>query len=229
VVIMVFSESDENMLFYRVDNQGNGYYKESILKKLNAIIVDLDGCIFNVDHRLPYVDGSNGSQDWSTFEGLTLNDSVNEWVADIVRMFDQSSYCIFVLTGRRSYLRKVTEKQLTLHKIPYHALIMKDADDIRTACQFKEEHLIRIVNHYKVKLAIEDEKDIVEMYQKHNVSVLHKDPQRSMPWETSKRLCASCNQELKLTVGTNGYKWFECVNNHTYSLRLYVKEGAVNQ
>jgi hypothetical protein len=152
-------------------------------KKPMAIIVDLDGSLFNIDHRLYTINIQPSKPNWIKFESLMLEDQLVEWVADIIRLFHQSYFFIFILTGRRSYLRDITKVQLAKNNIPYDFLLMKDDEDIDSPSQFKEKHLLRLKDQYKIVFAIEDEKEIVEMYKKHNVSVLHIDPVKVMPWE----------------------------------------------
>lgn len=83
----------------------------------NKIIVDIDGTIANLDHRLPYILNEDGSQkdskekDWDNFYKDLDKDKPIERVLEMIRnIVEHNGYNILVITGRSAKYLKQTHK-----------------------------------------------------------------------------------------------------------------------
>lgn len=92
-----------------------------------AIIVDIDGTLADLTHRLHYVTG--GNRDWPAFfVGLSQDAPVKPiiWLANTI--YD-ASYPVILCSGRPEDHRAPTEAWLAQHGVRYSALRMRAATD----------------------------------------------------------------------------------------------------
>jgi len=87
--------------------------------KQQAIVVDLDGTLCNISHRLHLLDMEPGREDkpvkdWESFFEEMHKDELQPWCAEIIRRF-ADDYAIIFCTGRSDPYRKKTEDWLKTH------------------------------------------------------------------------------------------------------------------
>lgn len=83
---------------------------------MKYIICDLDGTLFNVDHRLHLLYNCREEKDYDKFHAEHINDSVNVNIADLIKAVSNFYYkeiTIFFITGRHEKFRNSTMKQLS--------------------------------------------------------------------------------------------------------------------
>lgn len=82
---------------------------------MKYIICDLDGTLFDVNHRLPLLLNCRSEEDYDKFHAEHVNDKVNKAIDDILSTYSQSYdfnvHFIFI-TGRHEKFRESTVKQL---------------------------------------------------------------------------------------------------------------------
>ena len=81
---------------------------------MKYIICDLDGTLFNVEHRLPLLQNCRNEEDYDKFHAAHINDTINRNILGILNtymMLSNSVKFIFV-TGRHEKFRESTIKQL---------------------------------------------------------------------------------------------------------------------
>jgi len=127
----------------------------------SAIMVDIDGTLANLDHRLNHVKGE-GKKDWGKFFRECINDSVYEDVRGILEMEFEAGTEVVLCSGRPEDYRKETEEWLAKHNIPYTALKMRPkinykSDDITKAMLYRYE----IEPFYNVKYVLDDRDQVV--------------------------------------------------------------------
>jgi len=126
-----------------------------------AIIVDLDGTLCNVDHRLHFV--RDKRKNWRKFFLELVNDSVNEWCHEIMKRF--SDYEILLVSGRPEDYRDITESWLKEKEITYKSLHMRKANDFRKDDIIKTEIYNNFIkDNYDVLFTIDDRKQVVDMW-----------------------------------------------------------------
>ena len=91
-------------------------------EKTKAIIVDLDGTLCDVEHRVHHVQGSN--KNWHEFHSLLVEDGLNHWCFELMAAMSAQGYKILFVTGRGEGYREPTEAWLTRHKVNYEHLYM---------------------------------------------------------------------------------------------------------
>src|SRR3990167_5082632 len=84
-----------------------------------AIVVDLDGCLVDIKHRI-----KAGLDNPDTFyEGIENDEPI--WALCTLISAVTDKFSIFILTGRPERVREQTETWLQKHFIPYNRLIMR--------------------------------------------------------------------------------------------------------
>jgi adenylate kinase family enzyme len=140
--------------------------------RANAIIVDLDGTLCNIEHRLHFV--KDGKKDWKNFmlPDNIIQDQVNNWCKKIIDSMKQDNI-IVLCSGRPDNLRKVTEEWLKTNKIHYDHLLMRPRDDHRQDAIVKEIILdFEILPMVKPIFAIDDRTQVVDMWRKRGIVTL---------------------------------------------------------
>jgi hypothetical protein len=158
--------------------------------KQKAIICDLDGTLFNIDHRLHYV--KQPKKDWKNFNSEIPNDTPNKWCLEIIKYFGLDYKIIFV-SGRSEDCRLETLNSLNKHTrdiLPptvddyegydtifltmVYLLLMRKAKDYRPDEIVKKEIYEKYIKEkYDVLFVIDDRKRVVDMWRKEGLVVLH--------------------------------------------------------
>lgn len=146
------------------------YGRQNEFGKHKAIIVDLDGTLCNIEHRLHHMHGEN--KNWGAFLSECDQDFVNDWCRRIING-NSGSYTI-LCSGRPSDIcRDKTETWLKDNSIAYDHLFMRAAGDYRRDDIVKEIILdFEILPLFEVLYAIDDRKQVVDMWRRRSITCL---------------------------------------------------------
>ena len=137
-------------------------------KKRKDIIVDIDGTLADVNHRLHHIRGRRKS--WKKFFKLMSADKpVEEVIAQVGEL--SRDHKIYVVSGRPEDYRETTVEWLRLHQVPYEALYMRRAGDYRPDDVVKQEILDRYFDKDNIELVIEDRPRVIRMWKKNGLKV----------------------------------------------------------
>lgn len=124
------------------------------------VIVDLDGTLADVSHRLPYIRGRR--KNWKRFFQLMHEDKpvaiVRDWVRKLSAEFE-----IVIITGRPDVYRKVTEEWLRQFEVPYDHIFMRQPGDHRPDYIVKRE-LLNKLDRSRVAFVIDDRREVCDMF-----------------------------------------------------------------
>jgi hypothetical protein len=135
------------------------------MRKQNAIIVDLDGTLCNIDHRQHHIKRG----DWDAFYAGIPDDVPNEWCATILWLlfFSELDHRILIVSGRPEQYRILSMQWLEKQGIPYEDVFMRKARDNRHDEIVKEEiYHEHIEPHYNVLFVLDDRTRVVEMWRR---------------------------------------------------------------
>lgn len=136
------------------------------MKIKKYVIVDIDGTIADVRHRLHHIDGS-GKKDWkSFFEGMDRDvpiDGILEYVHKLALY-----HRILIVTGRPAKYRARTEKWLHKYRVPYEKLYMRRTGDHRPDYESKSA-VLDDVPPKQIVLAIDDRPPVCDMWEQHGI------------------------------------------------------------
>jgi hydroxymethylpyrimidine pyrophosphatase-like HAD family hydrolase len=133
------------------------------VSKQKAIIVDLDGTLCNVDHRVHFV--RQKPKNWQAFNQGMINDELNLWCFELIKAMKASGYHILFVTGRDDHFKNQTMTWLNQHLIVYDKLFMRLAGDFREDSEVKEEIFKKdIEKNYQVLFVVDDRKSVVDKW-----------------------------------------------------------------
>lgn len=141
--------------------------------KLKAVIVDLDGTLCDVKHRLHFI--KNKPPEWDKFHEACVNDPVNQWCKSLVNSYHGTDVIVIYMTGRPIKYMAETEKWIKDNVGESNYMIMMKPDgDYRKDYEFKEEMFYKHIDgEYDVLIAMDDRTETIEMWRKHDIFTLH--------------------------------------------------------
>lgn len=151
-------------------------------------LIDLDGTLCNIEHRLHFVQGP-GKKDWKNFMYNIPGDSVNEWCRQIIKAFRYGNQCgaqIIYCSGRGSEYRGQTKDWLRENNLlsdcyendawgrPVHEhLYMRERRDHRADTTIKEIILdFEILTRFTPLFAVDDRPNVCRMWRSRGITCL---------------------------------------------------------
>lgn len=127
---------------------------------LPLIVVDIDGVVADVSHRLHLLD--RRPRRWDDFFAASAEDPpLSEGVALVTEL--PAGHALCWLTGRPERNRAVTEKWLLRHGMPDRPLLMRADRDHRPARQAKRDHLRQLRRTHRIALVVDDDPAVIAM------------------------------------------------------------------
>jgi hypothetical protein len=121
-------------------------------------VIDIDGVVADVRHRVRYLDSRPSN--WDAFFAAAANDPPLSAGVDRANQL-AIDHDIVWLTGRPEWLRDVTVAWFALHGLPGGRLIMRRGHDRRPARLVKRGELRRLGAGHPVAVVIDDDPDVV--------------------------------------------------------------------
>lgn len=133
-----------------------------------AAVVDVDGVVADVRHRLHHLSGRR--RDWAGFFAAAAADPPLAQGVDLALAL-AAEHDVVWLTGRPERLRTVTARWLSGHRLPAGLLIMRPDADHRPARTFKRDELRRLRQTKHIALVVDDDPDVVAMVEREGLPV----------------------------------------------------------
>jgi len=124
-----------------------------------CVVLDIDGVLADVRHRLRFV--ATSPKNWDGFFAAAPNDDVLDVGAAFARDA-ASSHDIVYLTGRPERTRDDTLDWLRRHNLPAGQLIMRREGDRRPAVLTKTQALRQIGKERRVDLVVDDDPAVID-------------------------------------------------------------------
>ena len=136
-----------------------------------AIIVDLDGTLADITHRVHHVQSTK--KNWKAFYEAIPHDVPNGWCIELILAMKGRGYQILFLTGRDDLHMEKSREWLSRHAIPFDRLYMRKVGDHRQDDVVKSEIYQReIKNQYEILFVVEDRLKVVEMWRRIGLTCL---------------------------------------------------------
>jgi hypothetical protein len=126
---------------------------------VSIAIIDVDGVVADVRHRLHHLDGTR--KDWSGFFAAAAGDTILDQGREIVTML-AAEHDIVWLTGRPEHLRKVTAGWLAAHDLPPGELLMRPERSYRPARTIKLEAVRRLAARARIEVILDDDPAVID-------------------------------------------------------------------
>ena len=144
-------------------------------EKKEGIIVDIDGTLADVDHRLHFIKGDkdSGKRDWKSFFKAAEKDEAfahMKFVNNLV--MGMGKLPVILVTGRPENLRKDTTEWLKNHDIHYHQLHMRPSIDRSPDFECKKRiYEVDILPFWNIHFVFEDRLAVAKMWREQNLPV----------------------------------------------------------
>lgn len=132
-----------------------------------AYIFDVDGTLADVDPYLHLVRGSN--RDYDAFHKASIDALPNMEVVEMLNNAVADNYAILIVTSRKEKYRGLTSMWLAKNNLRSHALFMRADDDNRPDYEAKKDMLDKIIEHWDVLHAIDDNPNVIRLWEDHNI------------------------------------------------------------
>lgn len=142
---------------------------EITLRK-DTIVIDLDGTLANTDHRVHLVKAKK----WREFYAQCPKDTLNQWCAEIVRLFFRGPFEVVILTARSKEVQSQTIEWITKHlEVSYVSCLRMVREENDNSKDF-DLKLNWARNHGlgRILFAIDDRKQVADMWRKEGVTCL---------------------------------------------------------
>ena len=120
-------------------------------------VIDLDGVVADVRHRLHHLDAK--PRDWDAFfAGIPDDPVLAEGRAVVDRL--APDHDVVYLTGRPERTRPATEAWLRRHRLPQGLLIMRSERDRRPARVTKPSRLRKLADGRRIAVVVDDDPEV---------------------------------------------------------------------
>ncbi len=133
------------------------------------ILCDIDGTIANNDHRQHFLEGK---KDWDGFFSELINDKPIFPIINKVIEEHNTGKDIVFLTGRPEKYRSLTTEWLKKYFDFEIRLLMRKKNDRRNKLIIKKELVEEQFKYNEIKLIIDNDKELINMWKGKKVSVL---------------------------------------------------------
>ncbi len=133
-------------------------------------ILDVDGVLADVRHRLRHVQGR--PKDWDAFFAAAPEDGVLTDGLERAREL-AAEHEVTYLTGRPERCRADTVDWLRAHGFPEADLVMRQDTDRRPARLFKVEQVRRLARRQPIAVVVDDDAAVVEALRSAGFDVEH--------------------------------------------------------
>lgn len=137
---------------------------------LKTVVIDLDGTLANVNHRVHYL--RCDKPDWDAFYTASDKDTPNEWCVRLIRAFLNLGIPVRIVTARRDSERAKTEEWVlkNLGRLVPMNWVRVGTDTSKDA-DLKRDWLISFGKE-KILFVVDDRQRVVDMWRKEGVVCL---------------------------------------------------------
>ena len=138
----------------------------------DIIVVDLDGTLCNLKHRLHYI-LRDKHKDYDSFYNEVGGDTVNKWCSKIISLMWHSNFEIYLVSGRPKSCLDKTTLWLDYYRIPYTSLnLLRTTGDHTTDVELKQKWLDDSGFKDRILFTIDDRQRIVDMWRSNGLTCL---------------------------------------------------------
>jgi trehalose-6-phosphatase len=129
--------------------------------KRNCFMMDLDGTICDVRHRLQYV--ANNPKNWDAWNAGLVNDTPNLAVLKVFQSLQNNTDIdLIIVSGRSEDYRIQTENWLSKYELAWDGLFMRNSDDCRDDAIVKGELADEIEKTHHIIGVFDDRQKVVQ-------------------------------------------------------------------
>lgn len=149
--------------------------------KKKAIVVDLDGTLADIRHRLDLV--RSDRPDFDAFYSRVFGDEVNEWCRELMLSMWAAGHDVIIVSARPERCLKTTREWLRAKDVTYTDLhLLRGAAGDNTPDQDLKRAWLRRFGKDRILFTVDDRQRVVDMWRAEGVPCL-----QCAAWEEFKR------------------------------------------
>lgn len=142
-------------------------------------MIDLDGTLANIDHRLHFVTGEKKNYD--AFYGAVSGDTVNDWCRLTMALFEKQGFKVIIVSARRQNTEETTRYWLAENNVKYSRLELLRPDGDSTPDQELKRAWLKSYGAERVIFVVDDREKVCRMWREEGLTVL-----RCSDWKETK-------------------------------------------
>lgn len=136
----------------------------------DTIVIDLDGTLADVRHRLPLI--HRDRPDYDAFFAAVGGDGLNAWCRALMKAL-ADDYRVAIVSGRPERTRPETVAWLSRHDVPYHDLfLVRSEQELYTPDQDLKRRWLEGYGRERILFAVDDRQKVVDMWRAEGVVCL---------------------------------------------------------
>lgn len=136
----------------------------------DTLVVDLDGTLADLGHRLHLVKGPK--KDFDTFYSLVGGDGLNEWCEQLMRLFWASGFEVVIVSARRRACDADTRRWLKEFQVRYSSLFLLRPDGDSTPDQELKRAWLKAYGPERILFVVDDRQKVVDMWRSEGMTCL---------------------------------------------------------
>lgn len=148
----------------------------------DTIVVDLDGTLADIEHRVPLLHSLK--PDWRSFYKSCVNDTANTWCVDLMRGMAYIGFKVIIVSARSREVEAETLDWLQKNEIPYELHMLRAEGDY-TQDQVLKKLWLDSYGKERILFVVDDRTRVVDMWRANGLTVL-----QCARWEEYKRPAA---------------------------------------
>lgn len=136
---------------------------------MKSIVIDLDGTLTDLTHRLHFIKGQ--IKNWDAFFDACKDDTENEWCSFIMNSL-KGQVKIVIVSGRPERCRNATTKWLVDRHILYDELYFARKDGDHAPDYLLKEQWLKEFGAENILFCIDDRQQVVDMWRRNGVVCL---------------------------------------------------------
>lgn len=136
-----------------------------------TIVIDFDGTLSDLTHRLHFIKG-DGPKNWDHFFDSCIYDLRNEWCANLMNSLKQAGYKVLIVSGRPERCRKLSEIWLLQAEIAYDELVLVRKDGNHAPDDLLKEQWLKSYGAENIEFVVDDRQRVVDMWRRNGVVCL---------------------------------------------------------
>lgn len=141
--------------------------------KQDVILVDMDGTLCDIDHRLHFIEGDD--KDFRAFYAACDKDGINTWCLFLIKALLKDDYIVTLLTARSKEVEGKTHKWLgNIFDMDHDRIVLamvREEGDYTPDFRLKRDYLLKLGKE-RILFAVDDRNQVVKMYREEGIPVL---------------------------------------------------------
>lgn len=136
----------------------------------DTVVIDLDGTLANVDHRLHFI--KREKPDWNGFFKACVDDEPNDWCVELIRSLSSAGNNVLIVSARSRMVEQETEQWIFKQVGPLARLVLLRDEGNTTPDDDLKIKWLHSYGKEKILFVVDDRQRVVDMWRKEGIVCL---------------------------------------------------------